>query len=115
MGLFANLGKRHRPDWCKVCKHETEKVSRLLFAVPCMSVGHYVEHTDPEFYQKNLCLVEGKADIPAGMYACAATQYRCQSCGRRVTVLDPFLPVRDQEKHEGNIVFWNGELDDVVY
>ena len=49
------------------------------------------------------------------MYACGAIQYRCPECTRRVTVLDPFLPVRDEEKHEGNIVFQAGELDDFLW
>ena len=92
MGALGNFLRRNQPDWCKECKH-----------------------TDPEFYQENLYIVDQKADIPPGMYACGAIQYRCLGCGKRVTVLDPFLPVRDQEKHEGRVVFRNGELDDVLW
>ncbi len=80
-----------------------------------VSVGHYTEEKDPEFYKKSLYIVDKKADIPPGMYACGAIQYHCPECGKRVTVLDPFLPVRDEEKHEGTIVFRNGELDDFLW
>lgn len=115
MGLFDNFMNRHQPDWCRGCKRRMEEAHRQLFALPRVNVGHYVEHTDPEFYQKNLYIVDRKADIPAGMYACGAILYRCPGCGKRVTVLDPFLPVRDQEKHEGIVVFRNGELDDFLW
>lgn len=115
MGLLNNFLRRHQPNWCRGCKREMEEAGRRLFALPSVSVGHYVEHTDPEFYEENLYIVDSKADIPPGMYACGAIQYHCAKCGRRVTVLDPFLPVRDQEKHEGDIVFWNGELDDILW
>ena len=113
MGLLDGILRRRQPDWCRECRLEMEESGEQLFALPCMSVGHYVEHTDPEFYQENLYAVAQRADIPPGMYACAASQYRCSGCGKRVTVLNPFLPVRDQEKREGSIVFRNGELDDV--
>ena len=115
MGLLDGFMKRHRPDWCRACRLDMEEDRRRLFALPCMSVGHYVEHTDPEFYEENLYAVTQRADIPPGMYACGAVQYRCSGCGRRVTMLDLFLPVRDQEKHEGSVVFQNGELDDVLW
>lgn len=46
---------------------------------------------------------------------CGAIQYRCPECGKRVTVMDPFLPVRGEEKHEGNVVFQNGELDEFLW
>ena len=48
------------------------------------------------------------------MSACGAIQYRCPECGKRVTVLDPVLPVRDEEKHEPSIRFEQGELDDLL-
>ena len=115
MGELGKFLRRKQQDWCKECKRELEEVRRQLFALPGVSVGHYVEHTDPEFYQENLYIVDQKADIPPGMYACGAIQYRCLGCGKRVTVLDPFLPVRDQEKHEGRVMFRNGELDDVLW
>ena len=115
MGLLDKWLRKHRGDWCKDCKREMEKARGQLFALPSVSVGHYTEHTDAEFYRKNLYIVDGKADIPPGMYACGAVQYRCPECGRRVTVLDPFLPVREEEKHEGSIVFRDGELDDFLW
>lgn len=111
MGLLENFLRRNQPDWCRKCKRELERDGEQLFAIPKLSVGRYVEHTEPEFYRENLFAVEKKADIPAGMYACRAIQYRCPGCGRRVTALDMFLPVRDEEKHEGTVVFRDGELD----
>lgn len=115
MGLFDKLFAKYQDDWCSECKCKMDKERKQLFALPGTTVGHYVEHTDPGFYQKNLYIVDKKADIPPGMYACGAILYRCQSCGRRVTVLDPFLPVRDEEKHEGTIAFKNGELDSFLW
>ena len=49
------------------------------------------------------------------MYACRAFLYRCPQCGRRVTILDLFLPVRSEEKHDGVVVFKQGELDDILW
>ena len=115
MGLLNKLFAKFLDDWCRDCKCEMERHRKQLFAMPKMSVGNYVEHKDADFYQKNLCVVDKKADIPPGMYACEAIQYRCPECGRRVTVMDPFLPVRDEEKHEGTVVFRNGELDDFLW
>lgn len=115
MGLLSNFVRRHQPDWCRECKREMEKAGKQLFALPNVSVGHYAEQTDPEFYRESLYAVDQKADIPAGMYACSAIQYRCPECGKRVTVLDPFLPVREEEKHEGTVIFRDGELDDFLW
>ena len=115
MGLFDKLLAKFQDDWCKECRRPMEKVRKQLFALPDVSVGHYVRHEDADFYKKNLRLVEKKADIPPGMYACGAIQYRCPECTRRVTVLDPFLPVRNEEKHEGTVVFRDGELDDLLW
>lgn len=115
MGLFENWRRRRRDDWCRGCKCEMEQVREQLFALPGMSVGHYEEHRDAQYYRENLYLVDRKADIPAGMYACGASQYRCPRCGKQVTVLDLFLPVREEEKHEGTVAFANGELDDFLW
>ncbi len=115
MGLIGKWLRKYQDDWCRDCKREMEEARKQLFALPNVSVGHYTEHREPEFYEKNLYMVDKKADIPPGMYACGAIQYRCPECGKRVTVLDPFLPVRDEEKHEGSIVFRDGELDDFLW
>ena len=111
MGLIDRWLQKYRDDWCRDCSCEMETLHRQLYAMPCMTVGHYSEHKEPEFFRKNLHKVEKKADIPVGMYACGAIQYRCPQCGRRVTLLDPFLPVRNEEKHESGILFERGELD----
>ena len=97
MGLFSRMLARLQDNWCRDCKREMEEARRRLFALPNQTVGHYVEHTDP------------------GLYACEAIQYRCPQCGRRVTVLAPFLPVRDKEKHEGVLVFEDRALDDFLW
>ena len=115
MGLIDRWLRQYQDDWCRSCKCAMEKHRKQLYALPNVSVGHYVERKEPDYYKKNLHPVNRKADIPSGMYACGAIQYRCPQCGKRLTVLDPFLPVRDEEKHEGTIVFRNGELDDFLW
>ena len=105
MGLIDRWLRQYQDDWCRNCKCAMEKHRKQLYALPNVSVGHYVERKEPDYYKKNLHPVNRKADI----------QYRCPQCGKRLTVLDPFLPVRDEEKHEGNIVFQAGELDDFLW
>lgn len=115
MGLIENWVRRNQPDWCRDCKCAMEKADKQLYALPSMMVGHFVCHEDPEYYREDLHLVDKKADIPPGMYACGAFLYRCPGCGRRVTILDLFLPVRNEEKHDGVVVFKQGELDDILW
>ena len=115
MGLFDKLLRKYQDDWCRDCKCAMEKNRKQLFALPDMTVGHYVRHEDAGYYRKHLRMVDKKADIPAGMYACGAIQYRCPECGKRLTKLDPFLPVRDEEKHETPILFEQGELDEFLW
>ena len=115
MGLIDKWLRKYQDDWCRECRCEMETARKQLFALPGMSVGHYEEHKEAAYYREELHLVDKKADIPAGMYACGAIQYRCPQCGKRVTVLDPFLPVREEEKHEGTVVFANGEMDDFLW
>lgn len=115
MGLIDRWLRKYQDDWCRDCKCVMEKVQKQLYALPSVTVGHYVERKDPQFYAKNLYTVDKKADIPSGIYACGAIQYRCPECGKRLTVLDPFLPVRNEEKHENSVVFRNGELDDILW
>ena len=115
MGLIDKWLRKYQDDWCRDCNCAMEKHRKQLFALPNMSVGHYVEHKDADYYKKHLHMVEKKADIPAGMYACGAIQYRCPECGKRVTVMDPFLPVRGEEKHEGTVLFEHGELDEFLW
>lgn len=115
MGLFGKMFARFQDDWCRDCKSQMEEARQRLFALPGQTVGHYTEHKDPDYYRRELRGVDKKADIPPGMYACGAVQYRCPQCGKRVTVLDPFLPVRDEEKHEGTVVFEDRELDDFLW
>lgn len=88
-----------------------EEASRKLFAIPSMTVGHYVDHKNADFYLKKLVPISQKTDIPVGMYACRIIESRCLRCGKRVVKVCPFLPVRDAEKNEFAHVYENGELD----
>lgn len=107
--------RRLEADWCRPCRCSMERLQRRLFALPELSVGHYRAHKEPDYYRDSLHAVDGRADIPPGMYACTAARYRCPRCGRQITILDPFLPVRDEEKHEKAVVFEAGELDDFLW
>lgn len=115
MGLLDKMLVRFQDHWCRDCKCEMEKIRKQLFALPNMTVGHYVEHKDPAYYRRELRTVDKKADIPPGMYACGAIWYRCPECGKRLTKLDLFLPVRGEEKHETPVLFANGELDEFLW
>ncbi|MBD5118717.1 MAG: hypothetical protein HDT37_06355 [Clostridiales bacterium] len=115
MGLIDKMLARFQDDWCKGCKREMEKARKQLFVLPGMTVGNYVRHEDAGYYKKHLRMVDKKADIPPGMYACGAIQYRCPECGKRLTKLELFLPVRDEEKHEIPVLFEHGELDDFLW
>lgn len=115
MGLIENIAKRNHVDWCRKCKREMQRGRKRLFAIPRLNVGHYVEHMDPEFYWENLFVVDSRLDIPAGMYACWAVEYRCPACGGINTEIKPFLPVRDLDKREKSVVFRSGELDDFLW
>lgn len=115
MGVLENFRRRKDADWCRKCKRQMDRADRRLFAIPKLNVGHYVEYEGPEFYQDTLHPVGSRSDIPAGMYACRAVLYRCPACGSTTTVLEPFLPVRELEKRERDIVFRNGELDDMFW
>ena len=115
MGLFYKLLVRFQDNWCKDCKCEMEKVRKQLFALPDMTASRDVDHKHPGYYKRELRIVDKKADIPPGMYACGAIQYRCPECGRRLTKLDLFLPVRDEEKHETPVLFEHGELDEFLW
>lgn len=115
MGLVENIRRRKDPDWCRQCKRERKQEERRLFAMPKLNVGNYAEYIGPDFYRDALYPVVSRSDIPAGMYACWTVLYRCPVCGSTTTVLEPFLPVRDQQKREKEIVFRDGELDDVLW
>lgn len=113
MGLLQNLRNFFRDDCCDRCKTPAKEDGRQLFALP-MTVGHYVSHKDADYYRRNLYPVTGKANIPAGVYACHAVRYRCPDCGRQFVKLSIFLPVREQEMVEESLLFREGELNDLV-
>ncbi|MDE5995015.1 MAG: hypothetical protein K2G60_05835 [Oscillospiraceae bacterium] len=111
MAFFDKLKSRLNGDWCKFCSVQMEESRRKLFAIPSMTVGHYVDHENADYYLKKLVPVSKKADIPTGMYACGIIEYRCPKCGKTVVKVCPFLPVRDAEKNEFVHIYENGELD----
>ena len=103
-------------DGCSKCGSRVPPVliNKRLFALPTMTVGHSThlwEEGAAEYLIQHLVPISKKAEIPAGMYACGVVSYRCPECGYHWVQADIFLPVRDQEKHEQNIWFKNGELD----
>lgn len=112
MGVFSAITKRFKSNWCGNCKTEMATMYKRLYWMP-MTVGHYAEHKDAGYYLKNLKPLMNIAQIPAGYYACDASMYRCSGCGRRITVMTPFLQVRNEEKTESHIIFENGELDNL--
>lgn len=113
MGLLQNLRARFCDDYCDRCKTKAPVAGQRLFALP-MTVGNYCSHKDASYYLRNLHPVSGKADIPAGYYACNAIRYRCADCGRQFVKLSIFLPVREQEKFEESLLFREGELNEMV-
>lgn len=115
MGFLGKLRGKFRENWCEECGVEMEAIHRQLYALPTMSVGHYVLHSEAEYYKKHLVPVKKKAEIPTGMYAGGMTAYRCPQCGRRVVKLSVFLPVREAEKEEQVLLFTQGEMDDFLW
>lgn len=87
---------------------------KQLYAMPEQLVGHYVSHSDPDYYRTHLTPVGRKADIPTGMYACGLILYRCPYCRFTAVKVCVFLPVRDEEKVEECLYFDKCELDDFV-
>ena len=110
MGIFSTITKRFKDNWCKECKSEMNTAAKQLFWMP-MTVGHYTEHKDAGYYLKNLQPIMNKKQIPPGYYACEVTMYRCSGCGKRITVVSPFLRVRNEEKNEIGQIYEKGELD----
>lgn len=114
MGIFKKMRAAFHDDWCSQCQTPMAEKARRLFAMPDMTVGHYVSHKEPAYYRQNLRVVSRKADIPSGMYACGLIAYQCPQCGHRAVKASIFLPVREQEKVEENLLFEKGELDDLL-
>ena len=114
MGLFQKAKAWLRDDYCTPCVTQMNLRKKQLYALPSMTVGHYTEHKDPSYYEKNLVKIQKKADIPAGVYACGAYLYQCPKCQKKVVKLTIFLPVRDQEQLDGIEIFENGELVDFL-
>lgn len=115
MGLFRKLRGVFHDDWCSQCQNEMDVVHKQLFALPELTVGHYVTHDDAAYYKKNLVKIQKKAEVPTGMYACGMHVYQCSMCGHKAVKLTVFLPVREEEKVEQVLYFDKGEMDDFVY
>ncbi len=113
MGLFSKLKAAVKDDWCGDCSSKMDEIEKRLYLMP-MSVGHYVDHKEAQYYIKNLIPINSKAEVPIGMYACRITVYRCPECQKRIAMVLPFLPVRDQERTEFAHYYKNGELDSFI-
>lgn len=111
MTLFRQLRERFHDDWCSRCTKEMEIERKQLYAMPEQLVGHYVSHTDAEYYKTHLTPVTRKADIPPGMYACGLILYRCPYCGHTAVKLTAFLPVRGEEMISEALYFEDCSLD----
>lgn len=109
--MFRRLREKFHDDWCTQCTAQMDVVKKQLFALPTMTVGHYVSHREAAYLIEHLVPVEKKAEIPTGMYACGLIGYRCPECGHRSVKAQVFLPVRDMEKTEEYILFDHGEVD----
>lgn len=111
MELFRRFREKFHDDWCSRCTKPMEIERKQLYAIPDQLVGHYVSHTDVEYYKTHLKPVRRKADIPTGMYACGLILYRCPWCGHSAVKLSTFLPVRGEEKVEEAFYFEDCSLD----
>lgn len=112
--MFRKLRAKFHDDWCERCTQVMEVARKQLYAMPDQLVGHYVSHSEADYYKAHLTPVERKSDIPTGMYACGLTLYRCPNCGYTAVKVCAFLPVRDEEKIEECLYFDRGELDSFV-
>ena len=113
--MLRRLREKFHDDWCSKCTAQMDVVKKQLFALPTMTVGHYVSHREAEYLIRHLVPVNKKAEIPPGMYACGLIGYRCPECGHRAVKAEIFLPVRDMEKPEEGILFENGEVDCLLW
>lgn len=111
MELFRHFRGKFHDDWCSRCTKQMEIERKQLYAMPGQLVGHYVSHSDAEYYKSHLTPVRCKADIPTGMYACGLILYRCPYCGHSAVKLSTFLPVRGVEKVEEAFYFEDCSLD----
>ncbi len=113
MGIFKKAKAWFLDDWCTECTTEMQTRKKQLFLLP-MTVGHFVDHDDYQYYLDNLTKVNKKADIPTGVYACGAHLYQCPKCQKKVVKLTLFLPVRDQEQLDGVHVFTDQAMIDFL-
>jgi hypothetical protein len=114
MGFIRKICSVFHDDWCSKCQSKMDERKRQLYMLP-MTVGHYVSHSNLDYYKQNLIKVNYKADIPTGTYACGIIVYECPKCNHRAVKLSIFLPVRDEEKYEDGMYLENGEMDDFIW
>lgn len=114
MGFLNKLKAALKDDWCSGCAEQMNLLKKQLFILPTMTVGHYVEHDDPNYFVQNMFKVAKKAEIPAGVYACGAYLYQCPKCQKKVVKLVVFLPVRDQEQVDGAHLFEDPKLIELI-
>lgn len=113
MNIIKKIKSMFDDNICDKCGGVNDETYKQLYMLP-QTVGHYVSHKDPSYYKKNLIKVNKKADIPVGTYACGMIEFTCRECNRKCVRLVIFLPVRNQEKNEEVLYFFNGEFDDFM-
>lgn len=109
MGFLQKFKAVFHDDWCQSCTTPMHLQKKQLFSLP-MTVGHYVQHDNPNYYVENMLPVSKKAEIPTGFYACGAYLYHCPQCGKNIVKLTIFLPVRDQEQVEEAFLYEDPNL-----
>ena len=110
MSFIKKIKGLFHDDWCPICNHEMSLYDKQLFMLN-ETVSHYVSTRDVKYFEKNLIKVNKKSEIPPGIYACGVKTYWCSDCGKKIVLMQVFLPVRDYEKQEDAFYFENGELD----
>lgn len=101
-------------DWCQKCTNPMELKRKQLYMLPTMTVGHFEDIEDPNYYVQNLVKISKKAEIPAGFYACGTYLYHCPHCNKDIAKLTVFLPVRDQEQVDGAHLFEDATFIDFL-
>lgn len=113
MSILKKIKGLFHEDWCPICNTEMSLYDKQLFMLN-ETVSHYISTRDVKYFEKNLIKVNKKSEIPPGIYACGIKTYWCSDCGKKIVLVQVFLPVRDYEKQEDSFYFENGELDEFL-
>lgn len=112
--MFRRLREKFHDDWCSQCTAQMDVSKKQMFALPTMTVGHFVSHREAEYPpEPGPGGEEGghtHGDVRLGLIG-----YRCPKCGHRAVKAQIFLPVRDMEKTEERVLFEHGEVDALLW